>query len=374
MKKLLGIIIPVVLCQILWGQETRVSLYNDYSVKTLVVTIMQGEYLLTGEQKEIEKLGQMDIMYLSLVRDSITLRGPRKEYGQFSNISLTPLDENCIFKVKPVYPSLDDRQYDDGVDFKVDYNRVLMVNKVQEDKYLAGVIEAEGGPAATIEYYKAQAVLCRTYAYKNEKRHIDEGFNLCDGVHCQAYKGRSYQNQEIHEATKATRGLVAMHADTMLISAPFHANCGGETQNSKAIWLSDKPYLAPVTDPYCLNKRNSTWRKEIDKKDWVAYLARKGFNMVNHRDVSFTQPHRKAYYKLGNDSIAFSLVRKDWQLLSAFFSVEDKGVIVVLNGKGYGHGVGMCQIGAMEMSRQGKSFREIIDFYFHDVEVVQHEE
>jgi stage II sporulation protein D len=91
---------------------------------------------------------------------------------------------------------------------KLKNEQLLFVNDVNFEKYIAGVVEAEGGPNAPLEYFKTQAILCRTYAMKYYNKHLNEGFNLCDEVHCQAYKGRVSKNEDILKAAIETSGLV----------------------------------------------------------------------------------------------------------------------------------------------------------------------
>ncbi len=98
--------------------------------------------------------------------------------------------------------------YDDNLLALPGDRYMTLVNQVDMDKYLAGVVEAEAGSNAEKEFYKAQSVLCRTYALKQMERHSSEGFSLCDGTHCQAYKGKSTTNPEILEAIVETSAMV----------------------------------------------------------------------------------------------------------------------------------------------------------------------
>jgi stage II sporulation protein D len=359
------------------SQQVKVSLFNSHSVKTLVFSVVKGEYNVVSNGEFVAKLEKKDLVYLSLVEDFITLRAIDKDYGTYENLGFETFSDTAVFSIKPVLPSLKTRRYDDNVSFSVDYNRILMVNQVQLDKYLAGVVEAEGGPNALPEYYKAQSLLCRTYITKNMERHIEEGFNLCDEVHCQAFKGRSERNPEIIKATKATHGQVIIDNDSNLITAAFHANCGGQTTNSGSIWLVSKPYLVSVKDPYCAGKFNSSWERKIPAYKWKEYVKKKGFAVslaAPAGDFAFYQTHRKEFYKIGKDSVSCNNIRTDWHLKSSFFSVIPSGNEFIIKGKGYGHGIGLCQDGAMNMAKAGKNYKEIVDFYYKGVRIIDLEE
>ncbi|MFW5804111.1 MAG: SpoIID/LytB domain-containing protein [bacterium] len=358
-----------------FSQSIKISLFNGQTVKTSVISTVSGSFILKDKQQVIDRFEEPVILYISLIGNQLYVKGIGKPYGFFDKLVLEPSSDTCIFSVKPVSPSLSGREYRGNLYLSVDYNRILMINELDLDEYLAGVVEAEGGPNATSEYYKAQAILCRTYALKNLKRHIEEEFNLCDEVHCQAYKGRCRINESILYSCKITNGLVAVHSDTSLITAAFHANCGGETQDANNIWLISKPYLVSVKDPYCLNKHGANWGKNLPVSEWKDYLVKKGFDLVNLTSIkNFSREvvHRTNFYKINNDSILFNKLRTDWKLKSSFFSVIQKENVITLKGKGYGHGVGMCQEGAMEMSTRGFSFKQIIDFYYKDVQIINY--
>jgi stage II sporulation protein D len=135
------------------------------------------------------------------------------------------------------------------------------------------------------------------------------------------------------------------------------------------VWLSGYPYIRKVSDPYCLNSPNARWRKVIPLSEWEAYLKKSGFNkeQTHVSSYNFSQLTRQNNYRLGSFSIPFSKMRSDLNLRSAFFSVEKEGQTVVLKGRGYGHGVGLCQEGARVMAAKGFKFNEIINFYYTGV-------
>ena len=119
--------------------------------------------------------------------------------------------------------------------------------------YIAGVSESESGKKDNIlEYYKVQAIICRTYALKNSGKHIKEGYNLCDQEHCQVYKGRC-TNPEILLAVSKTTGIIIVDRYNQPINAAFHANCGGQTLNSEDVWSKPLDYLKSVPDTFCRN-------------------------------------------------------------------------------------------------------------------------
>ena len=207
---------------------------------------------------------------------------------------------------------------------------------------------------------------------KNLHRHAEEGFQVCDGVHCQAFKGINQNAVQIMAACRLTKGLVVTDQEGKLISAFFHSNCGGETATGESVWLARQSYLSSVQDQFCSQGRNFTWHKNIPLKEWINYIKNiyPSFSVKSNDQLNFSSSRRAISYVVGSFSIPFNKVRADWNLKSAFFSVTVKGDRVELSGRGYGHGVGLCQEGAMHMARLGYSYQEIVSYYFKNVNII----
>ncbi len=357
------------------AQNINISLYNDKFVRSFVFTTANGTYNLNSPGSvKITKLAHNDILYLTLVNQKVSAYHHGRNLGLFDSLVFEPSGTDDVFRIRSVSPSTEQRSYDEKLTVKVDFNRLLLVNTVSMDKYLAGVVETEGGPSALPEFYKAQALLCRTYALDNKYRHIEEGFNLCDGVHCQAYKGRNGSNTKILAAVKATHSEVLIDENEALITAAFHANSGGITEDARNVWLIDLPYLKPVNDPFSLKGRQAEWKKEITRDRWVKYLGDYDFYLKDaEKPGVFTMKTngRERNYTIGLDHLPFTSIRKDWGLRSAYFSVIDNGENILLEGKGYGHGVGMSQEGAMQMAKAGYDYIDIIHYYFRNIEIIK---
>jgi stage II sporulation protein D len=219
-----------------------------------------------------------------------------------------------------------------------------------------------------MEYLKSQAVLARTFMYKHFDRHLIDRYNLCDNTHCQAFNGISTDTLIIRAALE-TKGLVVLDRDSTLIISAFHSNCGGETSTSDFVWLSGYSYLKQVIDPYCLKSPNATWKKSIPLTEWESYLKKSGFVSDGKTTPSynFSQLTRQNYYMIGSFSLPFGQIRNDLNLKSAFFSVVREGNSIIFKGRGYGHGVGLCQEGAIVMAARGFKYSDIIRFYYSDV-------
>ena len=353
------------------AERITISLYDDYNLQSVVILPEISPFGVTLDNSMNMIIKPGDTLYISLKGDSLDVVKSNGFHRTCREFRMTGINDDATFKVTPVIPALEEREYDGDIIVCVEIKRLLLVNNVQIDQYLAGVVLSEGGLVRLSEYYKTQAILCRTYLYKHKNKHIEEGFSLCDGVHCQVYKTRGSQINKIIEAINETVDLVIVDQNFDLITAAFHSNCGGQTSDSKGVWLKSFPYFQSIKDPYCRNGYNSTWTKTISVEEWLNYLKENNFrgNDVNSVSFEFKQPDRKTHYFVDDFILPLIKIRNDWNLKSTFFNVNYEDNQIVLIGKGYGHGVGLCQEGAMEMARQGKNFRQIISFYYQDVKI-----
>lgn len=375
MKWLFTIVLFTGIYLISFAQKISVSLFNELNLQTVLVTPVSGEYSIVSESG-IFKINPNQIIYISRADDSVKVRDMASHIGTWKRVSIVGQSENDVIRISPIVPSMPARIYDDNLGFYVDFNRMMAINIVDIDKYIAGVVEAESGPSAHIEFYKAQALLARTYALGHMERHNGEGFNLCDEVHCQVYKGKSTRNPNILKATKETKGQVVVDSENNLIVGAFHANCGGHTANSGEVWLTHKDYLVSVTDSYCRSQPSSQWEVRIPIEQWREFFNSTGIDADNIplNQFVYNPKSREYVYPIGGKEIPMTAIRNHFKLRSAYFSVDIASNNIRLRGRGYGHGVGMCQDGAMQMARRGKIYREIIQHYFYGVSIVNYTE
>jgi len=357
------------------AQQVDVGLFHDHLVQSAVVYCSSGNYQLLLEGELRSRLEEGDIIYLTLEDGRVKVLDAEQDYGYASHVELRSLSVESVFRIRSVSPELESVIYDDNL-LVIPADRFLtLVNSVDMDKYLAGVVEAESGSNAGKEFYKAQSILCRTFTLKQMDRHTSEGFSLCDGPHCQAYKGKSKSNPEILEAIIETSGLILADYNFKLITAAYHSNSGGQTQRASDVWLSDVDYLQSVVDPYSLHQNHAKWQDTISFEEWKAYLLKNGMKSVGKipdEIIYIEQMRRKKYFILDKDSIKMTKIREDWGFKSAFFDMFPDGDSVLVWGKGYGHGIGMSQEGAMKMAVDGFSYQDILQFYYHEVRLMDY--
>ncbi len=356
------------------AQNVRIGLFDNQVINTFVFHCTGGNYQAFGDSAFYRDIKNGELVYISLMDDKLVLMDGDLYFGTFNKLIIKESSSHCSFRLKLVDPVLEPRNYSGNLEINRFHGSVQLINELSLDKYIAGVVEAEGGPGATVEFYKAQSILCRSYAIKNWVKHPGQNFNLCDNTHCQSFHGVQDENPGIYDAVMATHSLVLVDQNYSIVPAIFHSNSGGETQRAADIWNSGDEYLQAVVDPFSLGLKEARWKKTISIREWKQYLSKQcksDLNKFTDEQLMIRQDHRKKYFILGSDSIRLADIRNDLQLRSSFFTMEIQNGSIVLHGKGYGHGVGMSQEGAMEMARQGYSYSDILRFYFYNVQIIE---
>ncbi len=378
MRKLLLSIIVVFFIQTFCRAtgNIRVEIFNDFRIKTVMISPVDGKYEFSTDKGTVYKFKKNNIIYFTLIRDSISVWDLDQHLGMFKWIQFKGLAKTNAFKIEPAYPALTARFYEGDILISVKNENFYFENQVSIDSYLTGVVEAESGPNAPYEYYKSQAIISRTYLLELMLREGIDNYKIGDDVNHQVYKGMSVQNPMIKQAVLHTTGLVIVDTANQLITETFHSNSGGQTANSEDVWLSEKSYLKSIDDPFSLDQKNSTWQDTILVSDWLAYLSKNGFNLSTDSakldNLYFDQTSRKKFYTYKDDSILLRQIRNDFKFRSSWFSIKPEGNYLIISGKGYGHGVGLSQEGAMQMARLNYSFLDIINFYYKNVKVVDY--
>ncbi|MGB0175764.1 MAG: SpoIID/LytB domain-containing protein [Owenweeksia sp.] len=363
------------------GFELKVRLYSDINVDKVIVTPDTGLYYLVALNDELEQIDtvydifdQDSIRTLYFTRDGqrVAINRSKTRIGEFAALRLVSAAPCKEFKIEANGRS---RVYQDDLQIRVHEGYLQVVNVVDIEKYVAGVVESEGGHVQELEYFKAQAVLARTFALKNLNKHINHGYNLKDDVTSQVYFSKChYKNSDIiKEAVECTTDTVVVTENCNPILGVFHANSGGQTVGSDHAWLTALEYLQPQQDSFSIGVGSYRWEKKISKSDFYGFYAR-SLKVANDAGLqkailNFDQPSRKAYFEYKGRRLKLTRVRRQYNLRSTYFTLEESGNYVILKGKGYGHGVGLSQDGAIEMSRRGYSYKEILQFYFNGVEL-----
>jgi stage II sporulation protein D len=354
--------------------DMRVGLFGDAPTKEVMVMGDQGPLTIQADGQTVAELSSSDGLMIRCTPSGIHARSLLLNITAKRGITFTSPGGKG-FRLRNMAPRSAERAYPGSLELVLGTGGMHLVATVPLEQYVAGVVQAEAGKGHDLEYYKLQAVSCRTYALANKRRHAGQGFEVCDATHCQVFHGKN-RNDSIRMAVDMTRDLVVVDADIRLIHATFHSNCGGETMNAEDLWSKSEPYLVSTMDTFCLHSPHASWTKSIARTKWLGYLHDHfGVDTDDSNVVASVTDHvpecRELYLANISPLVPLEQVRRDLGLRSAYFSIKPHGDQVVLTGRGFGHGVGLCQEGAMRMARDGYSYEDILHHYFANVHLVK---
>jgi stage II sporulation protein D len=354
------------------SSKVSIRLLTNLNPSYVFFTVSSGKYEIDYCGKEVITVNAGESLIIARYNGKIALRTISSPAFLADSILFKGVTGYDCFSLRTNTGEPFSGNYSGDLQCFPDLGALLLINSCDIESYVAGVVRAEGGSGKNSQFFRTQAIIARTYTYKYFNKHLIDRYNLCDDTHCQAFLG-VINDSIINEAVLQTKGLVITTPDSNLIISAFHSNCGGETSPSEFVWLTELPYLKKVVDPYCITSRNSEWKKTVSLKEWSGLLAKNGFT-GSSEDASafiFDQPSRVQNYVTGTFSLPLRIIRDEFDLRSSFFSVFAAGDSLLLKGKGYGHGVGLCQEGAMVMAGKGFSYEEIIKFYYQGVIITE---
>ena len=306
-------------------------------------------------------------------------------------------DGGCL-AVAPDKKSLGKACYPGSVMFRTTNGKLDAINSVDVEDYLRGVVPYEIGKldSSRIEALKAQAVAARTYAYKHFNSRESMGFDVYADTKDQVYKGLESATPLTDAAVKATAGVVMTYGGEFII-AYYHSTCGGITE-TLATWnrpdvpyLQSKPDKRPNGKPWCDESSYIKWERRFADKEIVklfkanATEAKATFSAANGKDFKKIKSIKikdklksgriltlrietdKGHFDVLTDRTRWLFKKAGTILPSSFFSVKKDGKEWVLTGTGFGHGVGMCQMGVRARAQAGQSYQEILSHYYQGI-------
>ncbi|MFO7660520.1 MAG: SpoIID/LytB domain-containing protein [Candidatus Cloacimonadaceae bacterium] len=288
---------------------------------------------------------------------------------------------------------------------------LCLLNHIDIESYVAGVVPNEIGNLAPEEALKVQAVAARTHAVSLllQNKHINDGYDLCSSTHCQVFKGNHLQNDEVRSAVLETTNSVLIYADR-IADTVYHSSCGGKTETNQAAW-NGKPisflqgvacypeleslnlsleinavkWLETNTDNADMSsweKRAESWERIISRHSLASDNKVKNLHalkvlsrgnsgrimklkLIGSNEVTIEGEY-KIRQALGGLPSSFFYVSNGRKTSTATYSLPEK---IIIKGKGFGHGVGLCQVGALRKARAGWLWLDILAYYYPGVSV-----
>lgn len=301
-------------------------------------------------------------------------------------ISLTELDSSGVLENLKEKLDLEDAEDVEVVEkIKLLLTDTSQIVEMNFDDYIKGVLIGEMPVSYELEALKAQALVARTYTlYKlKNAESIHNGADMCDDINCcQCFRTKEYAFAswddsgeqakwlKIEEAVNATKNQCIIYNDE-IIAAFFHANSGGKTEDVKYIWGEvEIPYLKSVAGfEKDLDEEIITLTKDqfenLMKTKYDSYV----YNSGDIKVIDYTTSGRVNSLQIGEITLKATELRNLLSLKSTNINIETTDETVIIKTNGYGHGVGMSQVGANQMALDGKKYDEIIKHYYTGVEI-----
>ena len=353
--------------------------------------------------------------------------------SQYRELVFTPQEEGASFSLEGVTIGVNfhwERQetqvFSGTLRLVVEADKIVAINELPVEQYLTSVISSEMSATASPEFLKAHAVISRSWllAQMEKRKRLGQGetsffsfvkkddelirwydredhtiFDVCADDHCQRYQGITKQSTPaVEEAISQTRGQILSY-EGEICDARFSKCCGGRTEEFQYCWEdTSKPYLVSFEDPYCNTNDERILHQVLNDYDqetpdfyrWtVEYTQEQLSELVNRKmntdfgtitDLIPLERGKsgriwklkivgtKKTFTIGKE-LEIRRVLSETHLLSSAFEVECHGDRFILHGSGWGHGVGLCQIGAAVMGEQGKTYDEILLFYYRGAQI-----
>ena len=377
-----------------FAQEDIVSvrLLSDAAPRTIVISSTHPLQLYSGiDTNPILELEPREKLTLTTRTDRVYLSSSSGGIYATSLFVATPegdksSEEEPVITVEiPDSRSLTSpRSYHGSLKIDVEENpnpMLRLVNYVPLENYVASVLASEFGYEA-LEGAKAMALCIRTLTLRHLTNQSGPEYAVPDNESWQAYKGTGPITSTAVEATRATMGQVLLY-DNQLIEAVYFASSGGFTANNEDVWNASEivPYLRGREDEYDFNSPHHVWQRSISRSDLHAHLSNKYDIAVNGISIHDTnrRDQRARSIKLssaGDEQVIipgneFRLVvnhrfGRD-AIKSTMFKINTQPGSYLFSGGGFGHGVGLNQEGALELSKRDWTHEEILNYYYGDI-------
>jgi len=257
-------------------------------------------------------------------------------------------------------------------------NGLSLVNDVDLEEYIKGVVPAEMSPSWHPEALKAQAVVARTYALYQRMLNKSREYDLVATVQDQVYQGRQGVDRRVQDAVESTRGIAVAYQNAPIYAA-FSSTAAGPTEDAMNVWSKDLPYLKGVDCPFDVNAPRYHWRAVLRIQDLEHAFQRQGVDVgaiASLTPFAYSRAGRVTKLRILHSRGELILRGEDFRRLVGYsiipstqFDVESMGWEIALSGRGSGHAVGLCQWGAKEMAEHGYPYTTILAYYFPGTEL-----
>ena len=372
-----------------------------FIISLLLSLIISGPYFAFADNApdtfvRVLIMDDKGLLKLSLKDDySITAFNPAQAVmkGPFLSADVTPTKDGILVGKREIKTNEisvkvghDGNVYVNGRRFrgfieviKKENGKLMVINHLPLDGYLYGVLYHEVSHRWPMEVLKAQAITARTFALYQVRQSKSQPYDLRNDIYSQVYGGKTSEKWSTTAAVDKTRGQVLTYKSD-IFPTYYHATCGGYTEDAANLWNVNLAPLKGVPCPFCSDSPHYRWTKIVPLWTLEGKLKDGGYKLGKISTITILSRNRSGRVdKLeikDNAGTSVVLTGKDFRqmlgpndVMSTNFSISIQWGSLVLDGIGWGHGVGMCQWGAYGMSRKGKKVDEILQYYYPGSEI-----
>ena len=349
------------------GEETQVRIAIVKNAESVELKA-RGRYQLRDALSGEELQSGRRLKRTRVTAGRQTVRFGAREYRRTKLVIQSEKPITVLFKNKK-------RQYRGTITIQwVEGQRLLLINTLGMEEYIRGVLYHEVSHRWPLAAIKAQAVAARSYAvYQVRQRHKAD-YDVSSDIYSQVYGGRDSERYRTNIAVERTEGEI-LTFEGEILPTYYHATCAGHTEDVEELWKHDLFALKGVACPFCLLAPHYAWEKNLQLQNIQESLNDHDYQLDLIKDIRVVSRNKSG--RINNLEITtrtgkqVTIAGKEFRnivgpnvIKSNNYRIRMKGYYVDFIGRGWGHGVGMCQWGAMEMARQRYSYRDILFYYY----------
>ena len=379
-----------------FAQDDYVSvrLLRDVSPRTIIVSSTHPVELFSGSNTfPILELGAREKLTITTSNDRVYLSSDVGGIFATSLVIRSQMDNKSAvdepeltIEVADGTSLISPRSYHGA--FKIDVEKrsnptLRIVNFLPVENYVISVLSSEFG-FNELEGSKAMALCIRTLTLRHLTTQSGPEFAVPDNESWQVYRGTKPITPTAIEAASATAGQVLLH-DNELIEAVYFASSGGFTANNEDVWNASEiiPYLRGIEDAYDDNSPHHTWESNISRSDLLSHLSSEydfQIDKIDIHDINRRDQRVRSVLLAGSGSEQLIIPGNEFRRIvnhrfgrdrikSTMFKLNKQPDLYLFSGGGFGHGVGLNQWGALELSKSNWTYEDIINYYYRDVEI-----
>ncbi|MFA6216602.1 MAG: SpoIID/LytB domain-containing protein [Candidatus Omnitrophota bacterium] len=368
MNKSRGVILQVIVftCLLLpisfsFAHEVRVRIIEEASSLNLIIN---GVYKIQdADTQKVLSQGKNLNTTVTVGKNNILIGNTRSPARK---VYIKPVDTDAL--------AINGRKFKGSIEFlKKDNGCFAVINFVELEEYIKGVLFHESSHYWPQEALKAQSIVCRTFALSQVQENVKNDYDVTSDIYSQMYGGSTSERYRTNRAVEETEGQVITYQGK-IFPAYYHATCAGHTENAAVLWNTHIPPLEGVACDFCKGSPHYRWHLVLSESTLREKLAQRGYTFKKIHTIACAgkdNSGRISEVAIRGGEKGVVLSGKDFRnalgpnlIKSLQFEVSSAGSDFVFEGLGWGHGVGFCQWGAYFMAKEGRSYQEILAYYY----------